>query len=271
MKAAAYALDRPASLPDAVTLLARDEFFKPIAGGQSLGAMLNLRLARPERLIDLDGLADLRTAAWQDDVLVLGAMVSHAAIEDGRVPDATRGMLAHVARGIAYRAVRTRGTVGGSLCHADPAADWVTALAAAGATLVAQGPAGERSIPAADFVRSAFEPELAPDEILTQVRIPAFGPQARWGYRKHCRKTGEFAMAIVAGLRDPAQGVERLVFGALDGAPVRVEGAGLLTGLADPAARTALLARLGLDAPQDRAALHLDLLVGVLADLGDDT
>lgn len=269
MKAAAYALDRAASLSDAVTLLSRDAFFKPIAGGQSLGAMLNLRLARPERLIDLDGVQALRAARLQGDMLSLGAMVTHAAIEDGRVPEATHGMLAHVARGIAYRAVRTRGTVGGSLCHADPAADWVTALAAAGAVLVAQGPLGVREIPAASFVRSAFEPDLAPDEVLAEVRVPVFGAQARWGYRKHCRKVGEFAMAIVAGVCDPSRAVERVVFGALDRSPVVVEGTGLLAGLTTPESRLALLSRLHLDLPADRAALHLDLLTGVLADLGD--
>ncbi|MBU4611718.1 FAD binding domain-containing protein [Achromobacter sp. GG226] len=268
MKAPLYDLDRAASLDEAVTLLARDAFFKPIAGGQSLGAMLNLRLARPERLIDLDALPALREAHLTDGGLVLGAMVTHAALEDGRVPDVTHGMLAQVARGIAYRAVRNRGTVGGSLCHADPAADWVSAMAAMGATCVLRGAQGERHVPASAFLRSAFEPDVEPAEVLTAVRIPAFGAGARWGYRKHCRKTGEFAMAIVAGLHDPQRGIERLVFGALDGAPQVIEGAGLLAGLARATARQDLIASAGLATPVDRAALHLDLLGSVLTDLG---
>lgn len=268
MKAPDYALDRASSLAEAVTLLARDEFFKPIAGGQSLGAMLNLRLARPERLVDLDALSALRQAQVDDGWLVLGALVTHAALEDGRVPDVTHGMLAHVARGIAYRAVRNRGTVGGSLCHADPAADWVSAMAAVGAECVLHGAQGDRQVPAATFLRSAFEPDLEPAEVLAAVRIPAFGAGARWGYRKHCRKTGEFAMAIVSGLNDPQRGIERLVFGALDGAPVVIEGPGLLAGLARAHARRALIDHAGLADPLDRAALHLDLLGSVLTDLG---
>ncbi|OZI53061.1 FAD binding domain-containing protein [Bordetella genomosp. 4] len=268
MKAAAYELERVSSVNEALSALARDEFYKAIAGGQSLGAMLNLRLAQPERLIDLHGIAELRAATVQGDELVLGSMTTHAAIEDGRVPDVTHGMLAHVAHGIAYRAVRNRGTIGGSLCHADPAADWISAMAVMGATCEVVGPQGARMVPAGQFVRSAFEPDLNPGEVLARIRVPRFSAKARWSYRKHCRKTGEFALAIVTGVVDPDRGIERLVLGALDG-PVKIHsGTGLYARLADPAARAALL-----DAPEsglsyERRAWHGDLLASVVADLG---
>jgi Aerobic-type carbon monoxide dehydrogenase, middle subunit CoxM/CutM homologs len=267
MKPVAYQLIRQLDLPGVIAGLQTDESCKVIAGGQSLGAMLNLRLARPSTLIDLDGIADLRRAELSGSDLVLGAMVTHARIEDGEVPDVTAGMLPRVARGIAYRAVRNRGTVGGSLCHADPAADWASALAAAGAFCELQGPQGTRAVPAARFMVSAFEPDLQPGEILARIRVPAFGAGARWTYRKHCRKTGEFALAIVAGLRDPARGVERIVFGALDGPPCVIERVGLYDGLAQEAGRLALLDEAGL-AGAPRRALHADLLAAAAADMG---
>ena len=113
-----------------------------ISGGQSLGPMLNLRLARPSRLVDVTGLSGLAEIRQTDSHVEIGAAVTHARIEDGEVPDPIPGMLRHVAAGIAYRAVRNRGTIGGSLCHADPAADWVTAMTALGATLLVRDGSG---------------------------------------------------------------------------------------------------------------------------------
>lgn len=269
MKAATYRLERAASLDDAVRMLQDDsDFAKVVAGGQSLGAMLNLRLAQPDRLVDMDGIAGLADARVVDGRLVLGAMTTHAAIEDGLGAEATRGFLPHVARGIAYRPVRNRGTVGGSLCHADPAADWVSAMAAADAQLTLRGAAGPRTVPAARFMRSAFECDLEIDEVLEDIRIAAFSPQARWSYRKFCRKTGEFALAIATAVRDPARGIERVVLGGLDGPPQVFDETGLLGRLADPAARDAFLARAvpGLDTL--RTALLADLLGQVAIDIG---
>src|SRR5215210_5184325 len=98
-----------------------------IAGGQSLGPMLNLRLVQPDLLIDLTRIPELKQIEQTDDTIIVGACITHADIEDGRVPDVTGGALPAVARNIAYRAVRNRGTIGGSLTHAEPAADWLTA------------------------------------------------------------------------------------------------------------------------------------------------
>ena len=110
-----------------------------IAGGQSLMPMLNLRLVRPTKLIDLRNLGDLRQVQDDGDALIYGAGITHAMIEDGRVPDATPGWLSSIAGDIAYRAVRNRGTIGGSLAHADPAADWLSALTALGGEVHAFG------------------------------------------------------------------------------------------------------------------------------------
>lgn len=268
MKAVDYRIEPVADVDAAVAALAADAFAKPIAGGQSLGAMLNLRLAQPECVIDLAPVAALREARLENDALVLGAMTTHAAIEDGRVPDVTRGMLGVVARGIAYRAVRNSGTVGGSLCHADPAADWVAALAVLGAHCELQGADGKRTVAVAEFMTSAFETALAEGELLTAVRVPALSERARWSYRKFCRKTGEFALAIVAGVVDDARGVERLVFSALDGPPVVIERDGLIGELETEAAREALLAAAPLALNGHRRALHAALLADALADLG---
>ncbi|MBV9459414.1 MAG: FAD binding domain-containing protein, partial [Bradyrhizobium sp.] len=134
MKAAAFAYQRPSDLMAALALMAEaKETTKIIAGGQSLVPMLNLRLVQPELIVDIAGLAELKQAEQRGDELVIGACVTHGDIEDGRIPDVTRGAMQRVASAIAYRAVRNRGTIGGSLSHADPAADWVSALPALGA------------------------------------------------------------------------------------------------------------------------------------------
>jgi carbon-monoxide dehydrogenase medium subunit len=214
MKAAAFDLASPATLAEASGLLGQPGAM-PMAGGQSLGPMLNLRLARPGLLVRLAGIDGLAGASESADAVTLGALVTHAAIADGRAPDPGLGALARAAEGIAYRAVRNRGTIGGSLCHADPAADWVTVLTALGA--IALTSAG-RAIPVEDFIVAAFRTALRPGELLTAIRIPRLLPGARWGYVKACRKPGEFAHAMTAVLIDD-DGM-RLVIGATGGKPI---------------------------------------------------
>ncbi len=214
MKAAAFDLAGPATLADAAALLAAPGAM-PMAGGQSLGPMLNLRLARPALVVRLAGIGGLDGASEDASSVTVGALVTHAAIADGRAPDPGLGVLARVADGIAYRAVRNRGTIGGSLCHADPAADWVSVLTALDAAALTS--AG-RAIPVADFIAAAFRTVLARGELLTAVRIPRLAPAARWGYVKACRKPGEFAHAMAAVLIDG--GAMRLVIGATGGKPI---------------------------------------------------
>ena len=196
-----------------------------------------------------------------------GAMVTHAQIEDGLVPDPTRGLMPFVARGIAYRAVRNRGTLGGSLCHADPAADWVNAMPLLGASCLVAGPDGTREVPAAGFMASAFETALGEGELLTAVQVPRRSAATRWAYRKFCRKTGEFANALAACLLDPSDGTERVVLGALDGAPHVVEEAGLLARLATDTERARWLAAQDLGLDDTRQSMLAEMLRLALRDL----
>ena len=162
MKPAAFDYKRARTLPEAAEFLAAGNGdAKILAGGQSLAPMLNLRLARPHILIDIKRAEGLRELAGDDKVMSIGAGWTHAEIEDGAFEDPTRGLLPYVARGIAYRAVRNRGTIGGSLSHADPAADWISTMAALGATLVAQGADGRSAVCAADTLSGRRLPNQA--------------------------------------------------------------------------------------------------------------
>jgi carbon-monoxide dehydrogenase medium subunit len=231
MKSAAFAYERPDNLNGALALIApTDRAIKIIAGGQSLGPMLNLRLVEPDVMIDISNLAELKQAACVGSDLVLGACITHSDIEDDRVPDVTRGAMRRVAAAIAYRAVRNRGTIGGSLCHADPAADWVSALSALRAKVSLRSLSGERLLGIEQFITGALRSALWPGEIIETVRIPAMTPSARFGYFKACRKTGEFAHAIGAVLIDPEQATARAVIGALEAAPIVLADASSLFG-----------------------------------------
>ena len=230
MKPAPFAYERPRDLPAALAAMAADGVVKIIAGGQSLGPMLNLRLVAPDLIVDIAGLEELKHVERTGDDLVIGACVTHADIEDGRIPDVTRGAMQRVASAIAYRAVRNRGTIGGSLSHADPSADWVSALSALSATLTLRSASGKRDVAMKDFILGALESVLAPGEMIASVRIPAMAASARWGYAKACRKTGEFAHAIGAVLIDPDAGRARIVIGAVEAAPIVIDEAAELFG-----------------------------------------
>jgi carbon-monoxide dehydrogenase medium subunit len=221
MKAAAFDYLRPRDLPEAARALADAAGgAKLLAGGQSIGPMLNLRLVRPRLLIDVSRLEALRGIAERDDAWRIGGGVTHARLEDAAGQLAGAGMLIEVAAGIAYRPIRNRGTIGGSLAHADPAADWPLALAAMGADVELRNAAGRlRRVPAAGFMIAAFTTALEEDEIIEAVVVPKLTRSARWGYFKFCRKTGEFPEASAAIVLDPERRAARLFMGALDGAP----------------------------------------------------
>ncbi len=231
MKAAPFAYERPLDLNIVTALMAEaKDTAKIIAGGQSLGPMLNLRLVQPDLIIDIAGLSELRQAERCGDELVIGACVTHGDIEDGRIPDVTRGAMQRVAAAIAYRAVRNRGTIGGSLSHADPAADWVSALPALGAKVRLRSTSGVRNLAIEDFITGALESALEVNEIVESVRVPVLRASARWGYVKACRKPGEFAHAIAAVLIDPEAAEARVVIGAIDTAPIVLRDASMLFG-----------------------------------------
>lgn len=239
MKAAAFKFLQPQTLDAALHALGEEEGARVAAGYQSLGPMLNLRLTQPALIVDITRIPELRAVEDTKDTVVYGTCVTHAEIEDGVVADGTAGALAAVAAGIAYRAVRNRGTIGGSIAHADPAADWVTALAAAGASVRLASPRGVRQMAVENFVRGAFVTALAEGEMVVAVEVPRFSPAARWGFWKFCRKVGEFAEAICAVSFDPERDWHRIVIGTANAKPIVLANAG--DAFADPDALAGLL------------------------------
>lgn len=219
MKPVDFDLVRPRTVDDAVKFLKDPSVgSRIVAGSQSLGPMLNLRLVQPDVLCDITGIEELTSFKEEKDVLFIGASVTTGAIEDGRLPPEGLSMLPTVAAGIAYRAVRNRGTIGGSVCHADPAADWPSILCGLDASCVILSPDGNRrTLPISDFIIGAFENALNSGEMLLGFRVPRLSPEGKWGYQKLCRKTGEFASAIAVVKIDPDRDCFRLVFGATEG------------------------------------------------------
>ena len=213
MKPAEFAYTRAVTLEDALGSFASSTMGRVIAGGQSLGPMLNLRLAEPKELIDVSRLAELRHARIEGDRLAIGACVTHAEIEDGKIPDVTLGLMRYVASGIAYRAVRNRGTIGGSIAHADPAADWLTTTIALDASLLLSGGAGQREVRVSDFVRGPLDTAIGEGEIITYVLVPRLSSDARWGHAKYAKKLGDFAQSMAVAVVDPARGLARVVLG----------------------------------------------------------
>ena len=216
-----FTYHRATSIDDALERLrAAGDGAKVLAGGQSIGPMLNLRLSRPDALIDISSIESLRRIEVTHDRVICGAAVTHAGFEDWTASDRIERAIQEVAAGIAYRAVRNRGTIGGSIVHADPAADWSSFLLCADARVRVRGAAGERDIRMQDFTRSAYTTSLATDEIVTRIAIPRTADRARFGFFKLCRKTGELAEAIGAVLVDPGRRYCRVVAGAIGSKPV---------------------------------------------------
>jgi aerobic carbon-monoxide dehydrogenase medium subunit len=221
MKPTSFDLVRASSIAEATHLLdAGNGCARVIAGSQSLGPMLNLRLSRPQLLIDITGIPELTRIEDDRDAITVGACVTTADIEDGCLAGEGLGMLAQIASGIAYRAVRNRGTIGGSLCHADPSADWLTVLSAVGAECFIRGTRGQRRLPLEQFVTGGYQTALARDEILEAVRLQRLSAKGRLGFVKICRKVGEFALAMAAVRRDPERGAIRFAIGATNGCPI---------------------------------------------------
>ena len=202
LKSAPFRYARPRSLADALELLGAGEHdVKLLAGGQSLVPMLNLRLLRPTVLVDLNGVPGLdHIAPLASGGLTLGALVRHADLAQSPLVRERTPLLAEAARHIGHPAIRHRGTLGGSLAHADPAAELPAALLALDAELILEGPRGSRTVAADRFFQGLLATALGSDEILTAVRVPAHG--RGWGFGEVVRRSGDFAMAGVAVVID---------------------------------------------------------------------
>ncbi len=195
-----FRYEAPQSLAEAIGLL-RDggDYAKVLAGGQSLVPLMKLRFAAPELLVDINNVPGLSYHRGDPDgSLRIGALCRHAELERSELLASTQPTMAAAARLIADPIVRNRGTLVGSLCHADPQGDWASVVMALGGSIVAQGPAGRRSIPMAEFVTGPFENALQPDEIAIEAVIPAAQGVRSGGYLKLERRVGDFATVGVA-------------------------------------------------------------------------
>jgi aerobic carbon-monoxide dehydrogenase medium subunit len=251
---------RPSSLDEAVRALDQGgEDAKVIAGGQSLLPLLRLRLAYPELLVDVGSLGDLRGVRDEGDTLLIGALTTHDELTRDPLIATHCGLLAEAAGTVADPAVRHRGTLGGSLSHADPAADLPAVVVTLGGDMIARGPDGERAIGAEEFFSDYLTTALAANEILTGIRVPKLGPG--WGYRyeKFHRTAQAWAIVGVAALarRDNGQVAEaRIGMANMGSVPVR--------------ARAAEAAAAGAEASRDAlrsAAQHADEGTNPPADL----
>ena len=200
----------PTTLSDAVALLAsHDGEAKPLAGGQSLVPMLAFRVASPSLLVDLRKLAELRQIKIADDGVTLGAMVRWRDIlDDARLRKAHPLLVAAVEH-VAHYQIRNRGTVGGSIAHADPAAEMPGIVVTCEAKIAVVGKAGARVIDAANFFQGPLMTALKPDEIITEIRLPAWPAKRRFGFQEFARRRGDFALAAAMLFYDEEGGKAR--------------------------------------------------------------
>jgi carbon-monoxide dehydrogenase medium subunit len=240
---------RARNMEDALSLLAEHgEDAKVIAGGHSLLPMMKLRLARPEVLVDVAPISELRYIRVDGDELAIGALSTHAQVAASELVRTEAPLLAHSASLVGDPQVRHRGTLGGSLAHADPAADLPMAALAAGATLVLQGPGGRRAVAADDFFTGFFDTALEPGELLVEVRMPR-RPGVGWGYEKFVRRANDWAIVGVATVAG------RIALANMGSRPLRALAAeGALAGGASLEDAAALAA----DGTEPVADLHAD-------------
>jgi aerobic carbon-monoxide dehydrogenase medium subunit len=213
MKPPPFAYHRPRTLEEALALLAAEPESKPLAGGQSLVPMLNFRLARPPSMVDLGGLEELAGIRVDGGVVGVGAMTRQWDLEHS--PDA-HPLLREALGFVGHTATRCRGTVGGSLAHADPTAELPVCALALGAELVVAGPDGLRTVAADTFFLSVFTTALEPGELLVEVRFPR--ADGGWAFEEHAHRHGDFAVVCVAVAGD------RVALGGVGPAPVLYDG-----------------------------------------------
>jgi carbon-monoxide dehydrogenase medium subunit len=225
LKPASFAYHRAPSVDEAVALLSREgEDAKVIAGGQSLVPLMAFRLARPSALIDIGRISELRYVRRDGDVLRIGALATHRDVETNREAGVLDGyaILPRAARFIGHYPIRTRGTFGGSIAHADPTSEWCMLALLLDAEIAATGPGGSRSIAARDFFGGLFTTALAPDEVVTEVGFPTPRPNA--SIHEFARRQGDFAVVAASAaleLDDGRVRSARIALAGVGDAPVR--------------------------------------------------
>jgi aerobic carbon-monoxide dehydrogenase medium subunit len=198
MKAPNFAYCKPASLPEALDILSTQAGAVPLAGGQSLMPGLNLRLSSPDLLVDLGALDELRGIAEDASSVRVGALTTHAELMQAPIVRRCLPLVAAAIRHVGHAAIRNRGTVGGSLAYADPAAELPACCVALEASVIAANRAGRRTITASEFYTGLFETALAPDELLVEVRLPKQKPNIDWGFAELARRHGDYALVGLA-------------------------------------------------------------------------
>jgi carbon-monoxide dehydrogenase medium subunit len=198
MKPAAFSYFRATSIEEALSRLATVENAKLIAGGQSLGPMMNMRLAAPAALVDLNDLSELAYVREAGAMLEIGALTRHYQVAESALVSARCPLLAQAARTIGHYAIRQRGTLGGSLAHADPAAQYALIAVTLGARIEVVSVRGRRSIPASEFFLGVMDTVLAPDEMIRSVLFPIAGAQEGAAFRLFNRRHGDFAIVAAA-------------------------------------------------------------------------
>jgi carbon-monoxide dehydrogenase medium subunit len=246
---ASFEYRRAGSVEDAIELLGGDEDAKLLAGGHSLIPAMKLRIARPSSLVDIGRLGDLRYVREDGDRIAVGALTRHAELAADLLLEGSCAVLGHAAREVGDPQVRHRGTIGGSVSHADPASDLAAVLRTLDAEFVARGPSGERTVAAGEFFTGPFESALARDEVLVEIRVPKV---ERGVYLKYSRRTQDWATVAVA-VAEVGGGVHVGLAG-MGATPLRA--AAVEKALADGASAPDAAARAaeGADPPSDVAA-----------------
>lgn len=227
MKAAPFTLHTPGTTEDAVRLLAEtgEEGGLVLAGGQSLGPMLALRVAYPTDLIDINGIEELGRLEVVDNALVIGATVRHARFHGLTEPAPTAALLARVVRDIAHYPIRQRGTFCGSIAHADPSSEWCLVAVTLGAEVRLLSATGERVVPVDAFIEGGMMTTRAPEELLRAVHLPCLPEGAQFGFYEFNRRAGDFALGMALACYTVADGViadARVGIGGIEDKPRRL-------------------------------------------------
>jgi carbon-monoxide dehydrogenase medium subunit len=228
VKPAPFGYAKARSLKHAIALLAKNRDAKLLAGGQSLVATLNMRLSAPASIVDINGIGGLDRIAIKRGKLEIGALVRHAQAERSRDIARHAPLIALALPHIAHPAIRNRGTVGGSIAFADPAAELPACLVALGGEVDIAGPRGKRTVKAEKFFKGLFETALSARDVLTAIRVPAATKDLRVGFAEFARRHGDYAMVgLAAAARADGKGLKepRLVFFGIGATPMRAHGA----------------------------------------------
>ena len=236
MKAAAFAYVRATSVENALELLSvHGEAAKLLSGGQSLVPAMNLRLVAPELIVDIGELTELRGLAVKGGVLTIGALTRHADLLKSRELAAHAPLLKDAVAHVAHPAIRNRGTIGGSLAHADPASELPACMLTLGATIIARGPGGERRIAANEFFVGIYETALTPQELLVAVELPVTPKNSTHFFHEFARRCGDYAivgLAAQASIKDGRFADLRLGFFAVGDRPLLAKSASKLVDVA---------------------------------------